>query len=145
MIEGSKAERLRAHGCLATVLALSFFLNLFPLWWGLPALDAWAFDEIRPAAVVEGLEQQFSDGWSGPYPPFHYYLLGALFWPVVWAGTRSRTGRARRAHSKATGKCITISFVCDKKYFLFGHRHDRHQDHCRNHRISHHASASHTI
>jgi 4-amino-4-deoxy-L-arabinose transferase-like glycosyltransferase len=64
---------------------LSFCLNLFPLWWGLPALNAWAFDEIRPAAVLEGLEKRFSDGWSGPYPPLHYYLLGTLFWPVVWA------------------------------------------------------------
>ncbi len=73
------------HGCLAAVLVLSFCLNLFPLWWGLPALNAWAFDEIRPAAVLEGLEKRFSDGWSGPYPPLHYYLLGTLFWPVVWA------------------------------------------------------------
>lgn len=81
----TKTERRWTHGCLAAVLALSFCLNLFPLWWGLPALNAWAFDEIRPAAVLEGLEKQFSDGWSGPYPPFHYYLLGTLFWPVVWA------------------------------------------------------------
>jgi 4-amino-4-deoxy-L-arabinose transferase-like glycosyltransferase len=83
-------ERRRAYQSLAVVLVASFGLNLFPLWWGLPALNAWAFDEIRPEAVVEGLEQRFSDGWSGPYPPFHYYLLGALFWPVVWAGESGR-------------------------------------------------------
>ena len=85
MTDVVKSERRRAHGCLAVVLVLSFCLNLFPLWWGLPALNAWAFDEIRPAVVLEGLEERFSDGWSGPYPPFHYYLLAALFWPLVWA------------------------------------------------------------
>jgi 4-amino-4-deoxy-L-arabinose transferase-like glycosyltransferase len=85
MSQGTKSECRSAHGCLAAVLVLSFVINLFPLWWGLPALNAWAFDEIRPAAVLEGLEKRFSDGWSGPYPPFHYYLLSTLFWPLVWA------------------------------------------------------------
>jgi 4-amino-4-deoxy-L-arabinose transferase-like glycosyltransferase len=85
MTQGTKANRRWAYLSLAVVLVLSFCLNLFPLWWGLPALNAWAFDEIRPASVLEGLDKRFSDSWAGPYPPFHYYLLSALYWPVLQA------------------------------------------------------------
>jgi fibro-slime domain-containing protein len=73
---------------LAGVFAASCVLNLVGVWWGLPS--GWAGDEIWPQAVVVGSARRFTDGWFDRYPPFHFYVLGAVFRPwfvlksLVW-------------------------------------------------------------
>ena len=68
---------------LFLILLISFVLNITGISWGLPGFRGWAADEITPAAVLAGIEQNFSDGWYDKYPPFHYYLLTVAYWPFL--------------------------------------------------------------
>ena len=67
---------------IAIVLGISFALNIIGIWWGLPSWGGWAPDEIRPEQVLSGATSLFSDGWHSVYPPFHYYILSALYLPL---------------------------------------------------------------
>ena len=71
------------HGLTNTlllgVLALSLLLSVPGISWGLPS--EWTSGELLPLTVLDGLGQRFSDGWSGKYPPVHYYLLATLYAP----------------------------------------------------------------
>lgn len=60
---------------LVAVLALSFLLNLVPLWWGLPSYQGWAFDEIGPKHLRTAT-------WPWKYPPLHRYVLRAAVTPL---------------------------------------------------------------
>lgn len=68
---------------LHAVLLLSATLNACGIWWGLGW--RWAPDEIHPSHVLEAIESRFSNGWSGPYPPFHYYILSLAYAPFLLA------------------------------------------------------------
>lgn len=70
---------------LALLLTVSFGLNAWALTWGLPSASGWAPDELLPSAVLEGMSRGFGGGWHDKYPPFHYYLLAALYAPVLRA------------------------------------------------------------
>jgi Dolichyl-phosphate-mannose-protein mannosyltransferase len=74
---------LKKATALNLILALSFLLFLAGIWWGLPDVRGWAPDEITPSNVIDGLRAGFSRGWSGRYPPFHYYLLSIVYGPVL--------------------------------------------------------------
>ncbi len=67
---------------IVPVLGISFALNIIGIWWGLPSWRGWAPDEIRPELVISGAFSLFSDGWHSVYPPFHYYILSALYIPL---------------------------------------------------------------
>ena len=71
------------HWAIITVLIFSFFINIYGIWWGLPSFYGWAADEVIPKKVLAGIEQNFSQGWHGNYPPFHYYLLAFLYLPIL--------------------------------------------------------------
>ncbi len=73
-------RRFAALGC---ILALSAALNLAGIWWGLPASNDWAPDEIFPQQVLTGLESHFAHGWYDRYPPVHFYLLSLLYAPFL--------------------------------------------------------------
>jgi hypothetical protein len=68
------------------VLILSFSLNIIAINWGLPSPSnrSWAADEITPSSVMNGIKMKFSNGWSAPYPPFHYYVLSAFYLPFYF-------------------------------------------------------------
>ena len=68
---------------LHAVVLLSAALNACGIWWGLNW--RWAPDEIYPTHVLEAIESRFSNGWSGPYPPFHYYVLSLAYVPFLVA------------------------------------------------------------
>ncbi len=86
---------LSDHG-LRAVLLLSLVLNAVGIWWGLGW--RWAPDEILPSHVIEAIDHRFSNGWSGPYPPFHYYILGLAYAPFLVAEQMSETRVAFPMH-----------------------------------------------
>ncbi len=67
---------------IVIVLGISFTINIIGIWWGLPSWRGWAPDEITPELVLLGAFRLFSDGWHSVYPPFHYYILSALYIPL---------------------------------------------------------------
>ncbi len=68
------------------ILILSFSFNIIAINWGLPSPSniSWAADEITPSSVMNGIKMRFSNGWSAPYPPFHYYVLSAFYLPFYF-------------------------------------------------------------
>src|SRR5262245_21997646 len=70
---------------LGLLLAASLGLNAWGIGWGLPSASGWAPDELVPAAVLDGMSRGFAHGWHDKYPPLHYYLLAALYWPLLRA------------------------------------------------------------
>jgi fibro-slime domain-containing protein len=64
---------------LVGVIIGSCALNLGGVWWGLPG--SWAGDEFASPAVLEGLAKRFTGGWFDKYPPFHFYVLSAVYSP----------------------------------------------------------------
>jgi 4-amino-4-deoxy-L-arabinose transferase-like glycosyltransferase len=74
---------LKKIPALQLILAMSLVLFLAGIWWGLPDQRGWAPDELTPSIVVDGLQQHFSNGWFGRYPPFHFYLLSLVYGPFL--------------------------------------------------------------
>jgi hypothetical protein len=75
---------LRAAGvwpALPVIIIGSLVLNAVALWWGLPG-GYWPPDELTPKDVAVALAQRFSHGWFERYPPFHFYVLAAVNFPV---------------------------------------------------------------
>lgn len=68
---------------LVGLLLLSVAVNVVGIWWGVNR--RWAPDEILPSEVLEAIDLRFANGWHGPYPPFHYYILGLLYAPFLVA------------------------------------------------------------
>lgn len=68
---------------LLVILAVSFLLNVTGIGWGLPSMHGWALDEITPVKVLAGMEQGFSHGWHGEYPPLHFYILSVFYLPFI--------------------------------------------------------------
>jgi hypothetical protein len=75
---------------LAALLFTSAALNLIGLGWGLPSPRGWSPDELLPPDILLALRSGFSNGWHDKYPPLHYYVLGLIYLPAVWA---DRLGR----------------------------------------------------
>ncbi len=69
---------------LFLILILSFALNIIGINWGLPSPSSrgWAPDEITPVSVTNGMETNFSRGWSARFPPLHFYTLSLFYLPV---------------------------------------------------------------
>lgn len=65
------------------LLAASLGLNAFGIGWGLPSRYGWAPDELLPGDVLEGRDRRFSSGWHSKYPPLQYYLLTAVYAPML--------------------------------------------------------------
>lgn len=77
-------SRAGARLTLTLVLLGSLALNVVAVDWGLPAWRAWAFDEITPAGVHDAARAGFAYPWINNYPPFHFYVLAAVFAGVDW-------------------------------------------------------------
>lgn len=73
--------KVKKISALHIILAVSFFLSIVGIWWGLPSMTGWAPDEIFPSRVLNGLLSLYSNGWHDKYPPVHFYLLGLLYAP----------------------------------------------------------------
>jgi hypothetical protein len=61
----------------------SLLINGVGVRWGLPNYTDWSIDSIAPHGVWRGIEQHFSNGWWGPYPPLHLELLAVLYVPYL--------------------------------------------------------------
>jgi Dolichyl-phosphate-mannose-protein mannosyltransferase len=68
---------------MVLLLATSLGLNAFGIGWGLPSRHGWAPDELLPSDVLEGKARGFSSGWHSKYPPLQYYLLTAVYAPIL--------------------------------------------------------------
>ncbi len=73
----------RGNLVLFLILALSGFLYVWGIGWGLPSLEGWAPDELIPSEVLKGIKAGFSNGWFDKYPPFHYYILTLFYSPFL--------------------------------------------------------------
>jgi hypothetical protein len=62
------------------VLAL---VLLVPVWWGAHASFPWDLDNLAPGSVLKGLAVRFGHGWYSSYGPLPYYLMGAVYLPVL--------------------------------------------------------------
>jgi 4-amino-4-deoxy-L-arabinose transferase-like glycosyltransferase len=73
----------RLPAALIAVVVLSLVLNIFGIWWGLPAMpETWAPDEFSPLRIHVGVAQRFSNGWFELYPPCHVYVLALALLPI---------------------------------------------------------------
>jgi hypothetical protein len=79
------------------LLATSFGLNTFGIGWGLPSRHGWAPDELLPGDVLDGQSRGFSSGWHSKYPPLHYYVLTAVYAPILGAEQPVRVAAAGTA------------------------------------------------
>lgn len=72
---------LRSRLALVFVLLYSLAINTYAIWWGLPSTNdpGWAPDEIRPEAVITGIQARFSGDWSAKYPATHFYILATVY------------------------------------------------------------------
>ena len=68
---------------LILILILSFLINVYGIWWGLPSYRGWAPDEIIPGKVFNGVIKGFSNGWHERHPPLHFYFLAILYSPFI--------------------------------------------------------------
>src|SRR5687768_1712460 len=57
------------HFPIASILVLSFVLNITGTNWGLPNYFDWAVDTIVPFDMLEAAYHRFSKGWANIYPP----------------------------------------------------------------------------
>ncbi|MFN7979462.1 MAG: glycosyltransferase family 39 protein [Vicinamibacterales bacterium] len=67
------------------VLALAAGLQLWQVWYGLPA--SWELDELLAGDVLAPARAWFSGGWYALYPTLFYACLGVFSWPFMAAGT----------------------------------------------------------
>lgn len=70
---------------LLVILAMASGLFLAGIGWGLPSFSSWAPDELTGVDIFEAVRARFSGGWSGRYPPFHFYLLTLSNAPLLVA------------------------------------------------------------
>lgn len=70
---------------LFVVLALATALQLWQLWFGLPA--RWELDEVVAADVIGPARAWFAGGWHDLYPALFFGSLSVLSWPFMAAGT----------------------------------------------------------
>lgn len=58
---------------------------LVPIWWGADARFPWDLDHLAPGSVLKGLAARFGHGWYSTYGPLPYYLMAAVYLPVLVA------------------------------------------------------------
>lgn len=83
--EPTRGHPATARFALGLLLAVSLGLNAWGIGWGLPSAAGWAPDELLPSAVLDATSRGFTGGWHDKYPPLHYYVLAALYLPVLKA------------------------------------------------------------
>ncbi|HEX9367904.1 MAG TPA: glycosyltransferase family 39 protein [Vicinamibacterales bacterium] len=76
-----RVEGPRRPTSVAFILVAAAVLLVVGSWWGLPAHDSWAPDEVLPGDVHAAVAARFSHGWATKYPPAHFMLLAILFSP----------------------------------------------------------------
>jgi 4-amino-4-deoxy-L-arabinose transferase-like glycosyltransferase len=78
-----QAKTGREHFPIASILVLSFVLNITGITWGLPNHLDWAVDTIVPFDMLEAAYKRFSGGWANIYPPLPYLIQAALSAPLL--------------------------------------------------------------
>jgi len=77
-----KLAREDVWPALKWVLVTALILNVVGIWWGLPG-GSWPPDELTPTLVLGAAARWFTHGWFDRYPPFHFYVLTAVFSPLM--------------------------------------------------------------
>lgn len=104
-------ERDEVWRTLRWILAASFILNVAGIWWGLPG-GSWAPDELVPLVVLDAAAQRFAHGWFDRYPPFHFYVLTAVFSPLLvlqWLGRVDLSATAPSTLLALAGRLISVA------------------------------------
>lgn len=118
----SSVPRERSPGrhrrtAIALIVLGGLALYLPGVRWGLPATVSWSQDTIAGVRTLGAVETWPGD-WHGRYPPLHYFVLRAVYEPVLrhWdrTGVRTRdesTGLAKLAapHAPKIGLLILIA------------------------------------
>lgn len=118
------APWLRAEGAwpaLPLLVVGSLLLNGVALWWGLPG-GYWPPDELTPKDVAVALAQHFSHGWTGRYPPFHYYVLTAInvpVWLMEQAGLVVPGGMPGETLRAVLGRVLTLGAGAATLWLLY--------------------------
>lgn len=122
----------RPSRTLVSILCAATILFGSGLWWGVTSRGGWGPDELHPGRIINAMDQGFANGWSHKYPPAHFYVLGAVFAPVltgVHRGVFALEGRdlyalllvlARTVSLVMAVGTIAIVFACGRR--LYGER-----------------------
>ena len=68
---------------VTALIAFSFTINIIGIWCGLSAHTSWLGDELTPDDVLPPLGRLFADGWWFKYPPLQFYVLAAVYSPLL--------------------------------------------------------------
>jgi hypothetical protein len=104
-------ERDQVWPAMRWILLISLALNLTAIWWGLPGGD-WMPDELTPAQVMDAWALRFAHGWFDRYPPLHFYVLTAVFSPILfldWLGRLDASTGAPYALLALAGRLVSIA------------------------------------
>jgi len=70
------------HHPFFLLMAAGFVLIAYGLMWGLPNLYDFAQDSVVPQGNLAQVRAPFEKVTAFRYPPFHFMVLRACFWPV---------------------------------------------------------------
>ena len=113
---------------LLWIIAGSLVLSLVGIGWGLPGAE-WVGDELDPLQVLDAIAKRFSHGWSGIYPPVHFYVLSLAYTPALaldwlgFVGLHTTLGHAVMTISSRTVSVImsagtlVATFLCARRAF----------------------------
>jgi hypothetical protein len=105
-------ERACAWPALRWILAGSLALNVAGLWWGLPG--SWVAIELKPPYIFDALQRHFSNGWYDAYPPLHFYLLAAVWSPLLllsWLDRLSFDGTAAYTTLVVISRLLSVAMA----------------------------------
>lgn len=67
---------------LLLLALISLKLNTWGLSWGMPSVVSWAPDTIAGSRTLFTVDK-WPDRWPGHYPPLHFLVNQAAYWPVL--------------------------------------------------------------
>jgi len=72
------------HWPILFLIALSLFLNLYAITWGLPNIDDWASLSLAPVKPLSFAKHLlYGETWLYHYPPFHFIVLALAYAPYI--------------------------------------------------------------
>ncbi len=104
-------SRHRAAWILFAILLAAAGLYVVPVWWGLPSYTGWAADEAIPWRILT------PGTWSPKYPPFHRYLLRALF--SAFDGLVDLSGLRGYTVLFVLGRLVSVSMACATVFLVY--------------------------
>jgi hypothetical protein len=115
-----RASSKRIQGALLGILLLGLVLNAVGISWGLPTPFSmtWAYDELSPND--RPFEARTHHG--GRYPPLHYWVLEAAYWPVELldkVGAIDLSKERMRDVLRLVGRSVTILMSLASLWLLY--------------------------